>query len=188
MRSPRGSIGFIPPQKGKHDSGEGRMSAVISKCGQFRYRLEREIGLSGPVAAVIMVNPSTADASLDDATIRRVVGFGKRFGWSKVLVGNVFAFRATDVGALAEAKDPVGPDNLAHLTDILNQAETTIVAWGPLAKLPSNLRQQWKEVVRISNELGKPLQCLASAKDGHPRHPLMLSYEAVPFSWAPPVG
>lgn len=48
-------------------------SAVISECGLYRYRLERH-GLSGAGAvAWIMVNPSTADATTDDPTIKKVM-------------------------------------------------------------------------------------------------------------------
>jgi len=45
--------------------------AIISPCGQFRYRLERDTSTCGGITAVIMVNPSTADATQDDATIRK---------------------------------------------------------------------------------------------------------------------
>lgn len=47
------------------------MSAILSACGKYRYRLEREVGMGGPVYAYFGVNPSTADGSIDDATVRR---------------------------------------------------------------------------------------------------------------------
>ena len=162
------------------------MSAVLSPCGRYRYRLEREISLFGPVAAVIMVNPSTADAEIDDATIRRVVGFGKRLGWSRAIVGNVFAYRATDIRDLASVADPVGPDNSKHLAEILREADTAIVAWGTLAKLPSTLRDQWRTVLEIAMKIGVPLRSFGVANDGHPRHPLMLSYQAELQDWSYP--
>ena len=162
------------------------MSAVLSPCGKYRYRLERDIGLFGPVAAVVMVNPSTADAAVNDATIRRVIGFGKKFGWSRVIVGNVFAFRATDVSDLAGTKDPVGPDNLAHLRLMLGDVEQILVAWGSLSKLPPILRGEWHKVIEIASEFGTQLKCLGVAKDGHPRHPLMLSYQSELTDWASP--
>lgn len=84
-------------------------SAVISPCGLFRYRLERH-GLSGAGAiAWIMVNPSTADATENDATIRRVIGFTERLGGGWAGVGNKFAFRAKDIKALRTASDPAPP-------------------------------------------------------------------------------
>ncbi|MEQ8772008.1 MAG: DUF1643 domain-containing protein, partial [Erythrobacter sp.] len=112
------------------------MTAIISDCGAFRYRLERELSMFGPVGAFIMVNPSTADAENDDQTIRKVVGFASRFGWSRVIVANVFAYRATDIAELARASDPVGPDNSCHLREVMNDADEIVCAWGALAKLP----------------------------------------------------
>ena len=162
------------------------MSAVISTCGRYRYRLERDIALFGRVAAVVMVNPSTADAETNDATIRRIIGFGERLGWSRVIVGNVFAYRATDIRMLASAADPVGPDNSAHLTAILREAEITIVAWGTLSKLPPALRGEWRTVSEIAAADGVPLKCFGMVTDGHPRHPLMLKYDLDLADWQSP--
>lgn len=162
------------------------MAAVISSCGEYRYRLERTIGMFGPVAAVIMVNPSTADAQVDDATIRRVVGFGKRFGWSRVIVGNVFAFRSTDIGRLALTIDPVGPKNSVHLRSIFQEADVAIAAWGRLGKLPQPLRHEWRNVCAIADGLGSDFKCLGLTKDGQPKHPLMLSYRSELVDWEKP--
>jgi hypothetical protein len=133
-----------------------------------------------------MVNPSTADAQVDDATIRRVIGFGKRFGWSRVLVGNVFAFRATDIRALGRAADPIGPDNAKHLRAILQEADVAVAAWGTLAKLPQGLRSQWESVCAVAQGAESTLNCLGLAADGHPRHPLMLHSYAALARWMKP--
>lgn len=162
------------------------MSAVISPDGRYRYRLERH-GLTGAGAvAWIMVNPSTADAATDDATIRKVVGFSERLGAGWLIVGNVFAYRATDVTRLAAVDDPHGPDNDRHLREIMGAAATVIVGWGPTGKLPKILRHRYMRVVRIAASLGRPLMCFGTAQDGHPRHPLMLAYDTPLFSWSPP--
>lgn len=162
------------------------MSAVISPCGTYRYRLERH-GLSGAGAvAWIMVNPSTADATADDATIRKVIGFTERLGGGWAVVGNKFAYRATDVRELRGARDPRGPDNDAHLADIMRAAPLVIAAWGPLSKLPPHLRERWHKVVRIAEEVGASLMCLGTAGDGHPRHPLMLAYDTPLIPWTRP--
>lgn len=161
-------------------------SAIISDCRTYRYRLERH-GLSGAGAvAWIMVNPSTADASEDDPTIRKVIGFSERLSAGWVIVGNVFAYRATDVKLLAQAADPCGPDNDAHLRQIMADAETVIVGWGPVAKLPPLLRRRYQRIVRIAAELDRPLMCFGTAKDGHPRHPLMLAYDTPLEPWKAP--
>jgi hypothetical protein len=171
-----------------HSFGERvvRGAAIISDCGRYRYRLERH-GLSGAGAvAWIMVNPSTADATADDPTIRKVIGFTERLGGGWAIVGNIFAYRATEVKDLARVADPRGPENEAHLRAIMAEAERVIVAWGPASKVPPQHRQRWRTVTRIAAELGRPLHCLGTAKCGHPRHPLMVSYDTPLQPWSAP--
>jgi hypothetical protein len=162
------------------------MSAIISDCGLFRYRLERELGYSGPTVAILGVNPSTADATINDQTIRKDIGFGERLGWGRIIKGNEFAFRSTDVKGLRTARDPIGPENDAHLDQIMRDADLVIAAWGPLAKLPAALRGRWKDVVRMADRVGRKLHCFGVADDGQPRHTLMLSYATPLTEWQAP--
>lgn len=161
-------------------------SAIISPCGMFRYRLERELSDQGIVAAILSVNPSTADAEKNDQTIRKDMGFGARLGWRKIIKGNKFAFRATDVKMLRTAADPIGPENDAHLEQIMRDADIHVVAWGPLSKLPDRLRTRWRKVAAIAEKVGCKLHCFGAAQDGHPRHPLMLAYDTPLIEWARP--
>ncbi len=82
--------------------------AVISDCGRYRYRLTRRWG-DGPLLSFIMLNPSTADAEVDDPTIRRCMGFARRDGYGGIVVGNLYAFRTTKPKALFAADNPLGP-------------------------------------------------------------------------------
>lgn len=161
-------------------------SAIISPCERYRYRLERE-GPGDGATAVIMVNPSTADADRDDATIRRLRGFGTRYGWGKIIVGNLFAYRATDVRELARISDPAGlPENDLHLMRMFREAERVVVAWGPLAKQPKYHRNRYRKVLDLIDD-GRPVYSIGTpAKDGHPCHPLMLSYDRELVPWTRP--
>jgi hypothetical protein len=164
-------------------------SAIISPCGLYRYRLERH-GLSGAAAvAWIMVNPSTADAKEDDATIRKVIGFTERFGGGWAVVGNLFAYRARDIKELRRllAPEARGPDNNDHLEAIMLAAPTVVAAWGPTAKLPPLLRRRWVTVAQMAQRLGVQLMCLGTAQDGQPRHPLMLAYDTPLVPWKAPL-
>jgi len=164
-----------------------RGSAILSDCGTYRYRLERDIGRFGNSSlAFIMVNPSTADATADDATIRKCMGFAERNGFGRLIVGNKFAFRATDVRALIKADNAIGPDNDAHLEQIARDADLLVAAWGPLSKLPRWLRSRWYAIAAIADRVGKPLHCFGTAQDGHPRHPLMLAYDTSLVEWSQP--
>lgn len=160
------------------------MSAVISDCGRYRYRLERE-GVGEGATLVVMVNPSTADASADDATIRKLRGFGERNKWGRLMVGNLYAFRATDVRHLASTEDPVGPDNDAHLQSMLSEADRIVCAWGPIKKQPRAYQGlRWRKLVSLAS---RPLYCIGeTAQCGHPKHPLMLSYALPIVRWETP--
>lgn len=161
-------------------------SAIISDCGLYRYRLERQSVGEGQTT-VIMVNPSTADATVNDATIRKLLGFGSRKGWGRIVVGNLFAYRATDVRELKAAYDPVGPDNDGHLLDMLREADRVVVAWGPVAKQPKHLRSRYRRVREMATMVSRPLYSIgAPAKDGHPCHPLMLPYTHELQPWTDP--
>jgi len=163
------------------------MSAIISECGLYRYRLERGDMFDSMATAVIMVNPSTADAGQDDPTIRKLRGFGARNGWGRIIVGNLFAYRATDVRELAKAVDPVGPLTDHHLNIIMQDADRVVFAWGPVSKQPRALRNRWRHVACMAGSLGHhPLSIGAPAKCGHPRHPLMLAYVEPIMPWVAP--
>jgi hypothetical protein len=162
-------------------------SAVISPCGRYRYRLERD-GPGEGRTVVIMVNPSTADAEQDDATIRKLKGFGARHNWGRIIVGNLFAYRATDVRELAKVDDPIGPLNDMHLNMMENEAERIVVAWGPVTKVPPRIRSRWMGFVGERRAF-RQLYCIGEpAKCGHPKHPLMLPYDSPILQWEPPAG
>jgi hypothetical protein len=166
-------------------------SAVLSDDRRYRYRLERDADLHGPTAAFVMVNPSTADAEADDATIRKVMGFSRRHGFGRVLVGNLFAYRATDIGDLAPMSiaAAVGPDNDEALRAIMADADRVIFAWGASGKLPRQLRPRWKAAALIADEAERDPWCFGTSLDGHPRHPLMLGYASDLVRWfAPEAG
>lgn len=154
-------------------------AARISDCGLYRYGLVRRWS-DEPALRFVMLNPSTADAKLDDPTIRRCIGFAKREGYGALIVLNLYAYRATDPKALLSCGDPVGPgnDNMlrAHLRSSVGVGRPVIAAWGANAKAD-----------RVGQVLdlcpGVDWRCLGTTKDGHPRHPLYVRGDQalVPF-------
>src|SRR4051812_26865304 len=107
-------------------------NAVISACGRYRYLLTRQVGPGPRAATFIMLNPSTADATKDDPTIRRCIGFARQWGCGRLSVLNLFAFRATDPAAMKRADDPVGPENKDWFERILTDAGEgrVVCGWG----------------------------------------------------------
>lgn len=163
------------------------MSAIISDCGRYRYRLDRPGEPGQGKTAIIMVNPSTADAVKDDATIRKLKGFGERYRWGDLIIGNLFAFRAKEIAHLRAAQFPVGPENDERLLQIFAEADRVIYAWGALAKQPLQLRWRWRVVDAMASKAGlKPLCLGEPLADGHPRHPVMAGYDKAPRLWSAP--
>ena len=70
-------------------------TAVISDDGLYRYRLERVWDDARPALPFVMLNPSTADALVDDPTIRRCVGFAPRENAGGCLAEHGQLFRTT---------------------------------------------------------------------------------------------
>lgn len=143
------------------------MSAIFSECGTYRYRLTRD-DVERPGAVIfLMLNPSTADASLDDPTIRRCKGFAKSWGSAGLVVANLYALRATNPADLWLHADPIGPENNRHLMALADRHIDIVCAWGANAK-----PERVDEVVQMLNVARARLWCLGTTKHGHPRHPL----------------
>jgi hypothetical protein len=159
------------------------VSALLSPCGLYRYRLVRTVGDRGQTYGFIGVNPSTADAQLDDHTVRKWRGFVSRWNGCRFLVGNAFAFRATDVDELAGAADPVGPANDQHLKRIVCEADVLVPCWGKVGKVPARLRGRFEDVLAILHATGKPVMHLGLTACGSPKHPLTLSYSTPLQEW-----
>ena len=175
--------------------------AQISPCGKYRYALWREWrgthkhenwywtgskdgagrDYGWPKSCIfVMLNPSTADAEIDDPTIRRCVGFAKKWQYEKLVVLNLFAYRATDpkqLLALDHNDDPVGDRNQTAFNHFANASDAgmIVLAWGAHGK---HLGQD--EAVRGWID-GKPQYGLGLTKELCPRHPLYLKSDAVPL-------
>lgn len=147
-----------------------RSSAKLSSCGQYRYALTRSWDASGPIVMFVGLNPSTADARIDDPTVRRCIAFARRWGFGKLLLTNLFALRSTDPSALIRAADPVGPENDDWIAKASQTADMTVVAWG----VHGCLLERDREVLA---QLGDP-HCLGTTKSGAPRHPLYMPSNA----------
>jgi hypothetical protein len=152
------------------------LTAIISDCGLYRYRLEREVQMDGPTYAYFGINPSTADASIDDATVRKWIGFTKVLGGRRFIVGNVFAYRATDVRELAKASNPGGLENIPHLLRIAADADVLVPCWGNRDKVPRELRRRLDDVLAMLHATEKPVLHFGLTSSGDPKHPLMLGY------------
>ena len=159
------------------------MSAVISPCGTYRYRLDRQVGMAGPVYAYFGINGSTATATDNDHTVRKWIGFTERLGGSRFIVGNCFGYRAKKVTQLALAPDPYGPDNDRYLSEIIAEADILVPCWGSRAKVPARLRDAFDALMQRLCASGKPVMTFGLTGQGDPLHPLMLGYSTPLVEW-----
>lgn len=165
--------------------------ALFSPCERYRYRLTREWdpepglfevqrGEAGGFVAFLMLNPSTADATILDPTVRKCVTYAKAWGFAGLQVVNLFALRSTDPQALYEdGLDIVGPENDAHIRTVADISDLVVLAYGQHGKL----RGRDAAVLQMLEPWRDKLTCLRRANDGRPYHPLYLPNALKPMPW-----
>lgn len=160
--------------------GDFHSAAHISEDGRYRAQLRRTWDESKEPAVFIMLNPSTADAMVDDPTIRRCVGFARSWNLGGIFVVNLFQLRATDPRELLKGGELNPPDADAWITKAVSYTEVVIAAWGTVKK---PLRYRTREVAALVAAQGKRLMALKTSKDGSPYHPLYLKADLTPAYW-----
>lgn len=160
-------------------------AALISPCGVYRYALERRWS-SAPPMVFCMLNPSTADAEVDDPTIRRCKSFAEREGCGGIYVVNLFAFRATNPAELKAAADPVGPKNVQAIGEALLLSAVMrgpfVAAWGAHPSAGKEAARLVERTRSFSN-FGLRIHCLGKTQTGAPKHPLYLRADAPLEVW-----
>lgn len=130
-----------------------------------------------------MLNPSTADATTDDATLRACLRRARDRGFGRLTVLNLFALRATDPAHLRYAADPVGPGNEATLRNGLSDLQTDdrlVCAWGNGGRLQG----RGAAVAGQLRERGIVLHHLGLTALGQPRHPLYVAQAQPLLPWS----
>lgn len=156
-------------------------NAHFSPCRRYRYWLLRVWDETKPIIAFIGLNPSTADETADDPTIRRCMVYAKDWGYGGLLMLNMYGFRSTDPNKMwqhhAGGGDIIGgPGN--YVTALRQYCESfaaqrVIAAWG-------NDRLQRR---RLFETIDWKLDCLKKNQDGSPGHPLYLRAALTPQPW-----
>jgi hypothetical protein len=150
--------------------------AVFSRCRRYRYALHRMWEPNLGVVMFVGLNPSTADETMDDPTIRRCVAFARSWGFGSLCMTNLFAYRATQPADMLAQDDPVGPATDEYLLSIASVAGVVVAAWGV-----HGVHRGRGDQVRA---MLPRLHYLRLTKDGHPGHPLYLPASLAPVPWA----
>lgn len=151
--------------------------AILDETRLYRYRLWRPTGSGSGVCYFLMLNPSTADETIDDNTIRKCTKYARAWGYAKLVVVNLFAYRTKDPKTLKKIVDihqAVGIDNNAYLDEMrwspLWRADMVVAAWG------GDGNHLGRDVIVMNHleRLGITLHCLkqSSSTRSFPMHPL----------------
>lgn len=151
--------------------------------GEYRYQLWRTWDWKFKPVVFVMLNPSTADATEDDPTIRRCVAYAKAWGRGGLVVANVFALRATNPSELERHENPVGPLNNDALRYTAGLSDLVVCAWG--SKIPSAWGGQADFTWGLLKGAGAEPQMLRLNQDGQPAHPLYLPRGLTPQPYRP---
>jgi hypothetical protein len=151
---------------------------------EFRLTLIRLWDAGAPMLVVCMLNPSTADASIDDPTILALIHFATLWGYGGILVVNLFAVRTSSPKDMKNRRFPVGrPYNEAAIDDALAYARATtgklLVAWG------NDGGWQERDVEFLSRCDGLELVCLGRTQSGAPKHPMARGQHRIPRDQQP---
>lgn len=148
----------------------------------YRYRLSRTWNDKRPHALFVMMNPSTADLTVDDPTVAKCGRFARAWGFGGVCIGNTFAYRATDKKHLRLVADPIGPENDKHLVSMAKASEMVIFAYGQPGH--RSLAPRGQQVARLLTARAAVIpHVLKLSKHGIPTHPLYLPESFKPVPW-----
>lgn len=148
---------------------------VFSECRKYRYALWRSWG--GPDSPYVMfigLNPSTANETVDDPTVRKCIRYARDWGFASLCIGNLFAICSKDRSVILAADDPIGLDNDKWLTMLSQHASLTVAAWGNSGSYQGRASAVIKTVPN--------LRCLRMTKRSQPAHPLYLPSSLLPVA------
>jgi hypothetical protein len=161
-------------------------TADLSADALYRWELTRIWDRSCGRVAFVMLNPSTAGAIDDDATIRRCLGFARAWGFGGLVVRNLYALRSTEPANLWSHPDPIGVDNDRYLARCALD-ELVVCAWGVHGARDGRGEAVAANLRALRSDLRKrgtvELHYLELTKEGQPRHPLYIKADRRPTRW-----
>ncbi|WP_038015682.1 DUF1643 domain-containing protein [Synechococcus sp. PCC 7335] len=151
-------------------------TAIFDQTGQYRYCLGRRWQSGGSSVAFVMLNPSQADASRDDPTLRACMQFAQRWEYAALDVVNLFGYRTPHPTKLKQVDDPIGDQNDRYLRQAVEAAERVVLAWGNWGCLSGRDRA----ILSLLAPYREKLTYLQLNRSGQPRHPLYIKRSVLP--------
>ena len=159
--------------------------AAFSPCRKFRYALWRRWMDKGDTALFLLLNPSTADEIKNDPTVERCERYAKSWGYARLFVANLFAFRATFPKDLKWADDPIGPHNDKWILKLARMSTIVIAGWGNHGGFMQREKRVKELLLNDGSDFDsrKDIYCLAVNKGGSPKHPLYMKNDLKPIPY-----
>lgn len=157
-----------------------RNECVFSSDRKYRYLL-KHIYRSVPAVKLctwIGLNPSIANETQLDPTLRRIQRFSDAWGYSGFTMTNLFALVSTDPKQLYVAADPIGPENDRYLLQAAQKADLVVAAWGAIR----GIQNRCMHVLELLTAMD--LVCLGTTKEGYPCHPLYVGGDTRPVRYS----
>ena len=160
---------------------------IFSECRKHRFLLYRQWGDNGVSSAgnrdihvvhFVGLNPSAADKVENDSTVKRMVGFAKRWEFDALRVTNLLSLVETHQAKIPADGDLFCEENMNFVWHAHMRSCKTVFAWGAMGKVrdPGKFRRlAWRVAEMIPDAC-----CLNYTKDGHPRHPLFVKGDTEP--------
>jgi hypothetical protein len=150
--------------------------ASFSENRHYRYALWRIWDESKPLVMFIGLNPSTANETDNDPTIKSVCRIAKNNGYGGVYMMNCFAFISTDPkGLKTNAMTSEWNDNTITVT--ASKCKDVVFAWGNFDVVKETGRGD-----ELSEMFPNAL-CLHKNKNGSPKHPLYCKSDTKFVTW-----
>jgi hypothetical protein len=144
--------------------------ATFSTCGRYRQVLTRQWNSDLPWIMFVGMNPSTADHTHDDPTVRKECTYARMWGYGGLIKCNVMDYRCTNPKGLLDVDvTPCSAQNLLHIHKHVSEVDQVVAAWG---KLPPKLKPHADAVGKLLCLSHVPVHCLGYNLDGSPKHPL----------------
>ncbi|MGV8094492.1 MAG: DUF1643 domain-containing protein [Mangrovibacterium sp.] len=144
--------------------------AIFSDDRKYRFALWRKWDQNKPLVMFIGLNPSTANETDPDPTIRRVTNFAKSWGYGGFYMMNLFAYVTPYPQELIISDEHI-QRNDHMLEHIAAQCKKIIFAWGSFKEA----KDRAKGVSEKFNGYALKIN-----KDGSPMHPLYVPANTEP--------
>lgn len=151
-----------------------KTEAIFSDDRQHRLLLRREWDSSLPAAAVIMINPHTADTHFIDNTTMLVMNNLYRLGYGTANLLNLYT-RITERLSLRfnSDEDLLDPHNDEIILKCAEQSDTIIIAWGSAGHNSQRVRVRQAELLEQLKPFSEKIMVITDGGDiaYHPLSP-----------------